>query len=266
MLISVIVTTYNRPDALALVLQGLAQQNVHNFEVLVADDGSTAETKAVVDKKKWPFPITHVWHEDQGFRAARIRNLAAEQAAGEYFIFMDGDCVPRANFIQRHAALAEAGWFVSGSRVLLNPVLTSAALTGQKKILSWSNWQWLMSRLKGQCNRLLPLLNIPFLPRKKSAQAWRGAKTCNLALWRVDFFRIAGFDEQFTGWGYEDSDLVIRLLRANVRRKQGKNAVTVLHLWHQENDRQHEAQNWQRLMRTTQSNSIIPDKMTSTEN
>lgn len=264
-LISIIVTTYNRPDALLLVLQGLALQKVKNFEVLVADDGSTAQTKAVIDHHHWPFPITHVWHADQGFRAARIRNVAAAQAAGDYIIFIDGDCIPRADFIERHTALAEIGWFVAGSRVLLNNALTTAALSGQKKILTWSFWHWLVARVTGQCNRVLPLVNIPFFARKKSAQEWRGAKTCNLAMWREDFRRIKGFDEQFTGWGYEDSDLVIRLLRANVARKQGRNAVTVLHLWHEENDRQHEAENWSKLMRTRDSQSIVPDTTAKTE-
>jgi glycosyltransferase involved in cell wall biosynthesis len=266
MLISVIVTTYNRPDALSLVLQGLAQQSDDNFEVLVADDGSTVETKNVVENNHWPYPISHVWHEDQGFRAAKIRNLAAQRAKGDYLIFMDGDCVPRSNFIQRHAELAESGWFVSGSRVLLNPKLTEAALSGKAKILEWSVWQWFWARIKGQSNRLWPLLNFSVKPNKKRADEWRGAKTCNLALWKKDFFQIEGFDEQFTGWGYEDSDLIIRLLRSKVRRIQGKNAVTVLHLWHQENDRQHEAENWQRLMRTTESQSITPEKMTTMEN
>lgn len=250
MLISVIITTYNRPDALTLVLQGLALQSVKNFEVLVADDGSTAATKAVIEKNHWPFPIFHIWHEDQGFRAARIRNLAAENASGDYLLFIDGDCVPRSDFIKHHHALAVEGWFVSGSRVLLNQSLTTAALQGQKNILAWSFWQWLGARMLGQCNRVLPLLKYNFLPQKNRTHEWRGAKTCNLALWRKDFIRIAGFDEQFTGWGYEDSDLVIRLLRANVLRKQGGSAVTVLHLWHKENDRQHEAVNWQRLIRT----------------
>lgn len=248
MLISVIVTTYNRPDALALVLQGLSSQHDAHFEVLIADDGSTDQTQSLIENNPWPFPVKHVWHEDQGFRAARIRNLAVSYASGEYLIFIDGDCVPRSDFIGRHQELAEVGWFVSGSRILLNPTLTEEAISGKKTILRWSVWNWLIARLKGDINRVLPLLNIALSPSKNRSQEWQGAKTCNLAMWREDFNRINGFDEEFTGWGYEDSDLVIRLLQTGVRRKQAKSAVTVLHLWHNENDRQHEAENWQRLM------------------
>lgn len=248
MLISVIVTTYNRPEALALVLQGLSSQNDKHFEVLIADDGSTDSTKTLVEKNQWPFPVKHIWHEDHGFRAAQIRNLAVAQASGEYLIFIDGDCVPRSNFVRGHRELAESGWFVSGSRILLNPSLTEEAISGKKTILSWSGKNWLMARLKGEINRILPLLNVALMPSKNRSQEWRGAKTCNLAIWREDFNCIKGFDEQFTGWGYEDSDLVIRLMQAKVRRRHAKQAVTVLHLWHKENDRQHEAENWQRLM------------------
>lgn len=258
-LISIIITTYNRPDALALVLEGLSLQSARNFEVLIADDGSTEETKTLLNHQQWPFSLQHVWHEDQGFRAARIRNLAAAKAVGDYLIFMDGDCVPQSHFVHRHSELAERGWFVSGSRVLLNKALTEAAIRGEEKILSWSFWRWLRARLMGRCNRVLPLLKLSLLPRKKSASEWRGAKTCNLAVWREDFMRINGFDEQFTGWGYEDSDLVMRLLRTHILRKQGRNAVTVLHLWHEENDRQHEAENWHKFMQTCQSQSVVPN-------
>ncbi len=249
-LISVIVTTYNRPDALSLVLQGLALQTNKDFEVLIADDGSTTETKTLIDNTQWNFPIKHIWHEDQGFRAALIRNLAVKQAQGDYLIFIDGDCVPRSDFIERHSELAERGWFVAGSRLLLNPSLTEEAVTGSKNILRWNFLHWFKMRVTGGCNRILPLIYLPFLPRKRKSQEWRGAKTCNLAMWRDDFNRVKGFNEQFIGWGYEDSDLVVRLIKAGVRRKQGQYAVTVLHLWHKENDRQHEADNWSKLMNT----------------
>lgn len=249
-LISVIVTTYNRPDALTLVLQGLSLQSNKKFEVLVADDGSTSETKALIENKAWNFPIKHIWHEDVGFRAALIRNLAAKEAKGDYLIFIDGDCVPRSDFIERHNQLAEREWFVAGSRLLLSQAFTEEAVAGERKILQWNFWQWLIARIMGQCNRILPLIPVPFLPRKRKSQEWRGAKTCNLAVWHADFNRVNGFNDQYVGWGYEDSDLVVRLIKTGVRRKQGQYAVTVLHLWHKENDRQHEADNWSKLIKT----------------
>ena len=93
MLISVIVSTYNRPDALRSVLAGFAEQSDRDFEVLVADDGSGDATRATVDALRPAFgvPVRHVWHEDRGFRLAAIRNLAATQAQGDYVLFVDGE-------------------------------------------------------------------------------------------------------------------------------------------------------------------------------
>ena len=122
MRIAVIVTTYNRPDALAAVLEGYAQQSDSGFGLIVADDGSTADTAELVQRfaARAPFEVSHVWQEDQGFRAAAIRNRAVAAARAEYIIFTDGDCVPSRTFVHQHRRLAEPGWFLSGNRVLLS--------------------------------------------------------------------------------------------------------------------------------------------------
>lgn len=248
--VSVVVTTYNRPDALDAVLAALIRQSDLPLEVLVADDGSGEATRACV--RAWqaqaPFALRHVWHEDNGFRAAAIRNRAAAQAQGDYLVFLDGDSVPFADFVARHAALAEAQRFVSGNRLLLSETLTRQVLAGSEQPLQWSCWRWLGARLRGRVNRLLPLLRLPDGRwRDRVQHEWRGARTCNLALWRDDFVRINGFDEDYAGWGHEDADLAVRLMRAGVLRKDGRHAVPVLHLWHAENPRDNEALNRERL-------------------
>ena len=91
---------------------------------------------------------------------------------------------------------------------------------------------------RGGVNRLMPTLNLPLGPlRKLQRGRWEGAQTCNLAVARSDLDRIDGFDCAYTGWGLEDSDLVVRLLHAGVQRKDGRFATGVLHLWHPQNDR-----------------------------
>ena len=126
--ISIIVTTHNRPDALDAVLRALARQSDKDFEVIIADDGSTPATAALL--KSWQGrlrqPLTHVWHEHRGFRAAEIRNRAILASTGAYCIFLDGDCIPRHDFVQEHRELAELGWFVVGNRVLMSKHLTDA--------------------------------------------------------------------------------------------------------------------------------------------
>src|SRR5690348_6471130 len=129
-LISVILTTYQREDALDAVLRALSRQSDRAFEIIVADDGSGAPTRAVVERRAAhaDIPIKHVWQEDRGFRLAEIRNRAIRASSGTYCIILDGDCIPRPNFIAVHRRMAEPGWFVTGNRVLMSRELTEQIL------------------------------------------------------------------------------------------------------------------------------------------
>ena len=239
-LISVIVTTYRHEDALATVLRSLSRQSDSNFEVVVADDGSGAATAGLIEtwKATLGHPLTHVWHEDRGFRAAEIRNRAIVAARGDYCIFLDGDCIARSDFVSTHRRLAEPGWFVTGNRVLLSPALTEEVLRQGLASERWGLAAWLAARWRGGVNRLSALLHLPLGPLRRLRQrAWRGARSCNLAIWRSDLDRVDGFDADYAGWGKEDSDIIVRLLHAGVRRKDGVFATGVVHLWHPEADR-----------------------------
>jgi glycosyltransferase involved in cell wall biosynthesis len=249
-LISIIVATYNRQDALDAVLRSLAQQSERDFEVLVADDGSKPQTKAVVDdwKRRVKHRLVHVWHPDQGFRLAEIRNRAILVATGDYCIFLDGDCIARTNFVAAHRALARRRWFVTGNRILMSRALSERILREKLEPERWGFADWLHARRSGGINRLAPLASLPLGPlRKLRARAWRGALGCNLGIWRSDLVAVDGFDGDFNSWGREDSDLLVRLMRAGVRRKDGRMATGVLHLWHPEADRSRLPENERRL-------------------
>jgi glycosyltransferase involved in cell wall biosynthesis len=248
--ISVIVATYNRMDALDAVLQGFARQNDSRFEVVIADDGSNPAAREVLQAGavRFEFLIKHVWHADRGFRAGEIRNRAILASRGSYCIFLDGDCIPRPNFIAAHRRLAEPGYFVTGNRVLLSRELTGTVLAEGAEPALWNLGTWLAFRQQGSINRVGPLWTLPLGSlRKMRPTAWRGARSCNLAIWRSDLDWVDGFDATYSGWGLEDSDLLIRLLRAGVRRKDGNFATGVIHLWHPESDRSSLAHN-QRLL------------------
>jgi len=239
-LISVIVATYNREDALDAVLRGLSRQSDRRFEVLVADDGSGPATADVIAnwRARGAFPLAHVRHEDQGFRLAEIRNRAIVKSAGGLCIFLDGDCIPRTGFVAAHRRLAAPGWFVAGNRVLLGQALTERILREHLEAERWGAGEWLRHRLRREVNRLLPLLALPLGPlRRLGPAAWRSARGTNLAIRRADLARVDGFDATFNGWGREDSDIMVRLIRAGVRRKDGRYATAVLHLWHPDFDR-----------------------------
>jgi glycosyltransferase involved in cell wall biosynthesis len=245
-LVSVVITTYNRSDALLAVLQGLFLQSDRNFEVIVADDGSRPEHQRAVLESSVARALraVHVWHPDVGFTASRIRNRGVAASRGEYIVFLDGDCVPEVDFIAMHKILAQPGFFVNGSRVLLSPDLTARALREAERICGRSTWYWVRQRLLGHASKLTGLLRLPDGAfRIKRAFSWKGIRSCNLGAWRSDFERVDGFDESFVGWGHEDADFVLRLHNSGVARKNGFCATEVFHLWHKEAARNQESQN-----------------------
>jgi glycosyltransferase involved in cell wall biosynthesis len=238
--ISVIVATYNRPDALAAVLRSLSRQSDRDFEVIVADDGSGPDTARVVTEwvPRLGVALKHVWHEDRGFRLAEIRNRAIRAAHGPYCVFLDGDCLARPDFVAFHRRLAEPGWFVTGNRILLSRELTERILQSGLEPEQWGFASWVTQHSRRGINRFAPLmaLRLGFL-RKLHPRRWQGARGSNMAFWRDDLETVDGFDSAFTGWGREDSDIFVRMIRAGVRRKDGRFGPGVLHLWHPEADR-----------------------------
>jgi glycosyltransferase involved in cell wall biosynthesis len=244
-LISVIVSTYNREDALDAVLRGLAAQTDPRFEVIVADDGSGPATARVVESWVPHFTrLAHVRHDDRGFRLAEIRNRAIVASAGEVCVFLDGDCIARRDFVAAHRRLAQPGWLVAGNRILMSRDLTERVLRDRLEPEHWNLAAWMAARRKGEINRLAPLLRLRLgALRHLGARDWRSARGGNLAIRRDDLVRVDGFDASFSGWGREDSDIIIRLIRAGIRRKDGRFATGVLHLWHPENDRSRLAEN-----------------------
>jgi glycosyltransferase involved in cell wall biosynthesis len=248
--VSVVVTTYNRSDALIAVLAGLSRQTDRNFEVVVADDGSNDEHRArVVQSAEFrSLQATHVWHPDEGFRAARVRNLGVAHSRGSYLVFLDGDCVPEIDFVAQHRRLAEQGHFVNGSRILLSPRFTAEALADPAQLCGRSRLHWLSRRLAGQASRWWGTWRLPDgAYRVDSGFRWKGIRSCNMAVWKSDFVAVDGFDEIYVGWGHEDADLVLRLHHLGVRRKNGFCATEVFHLWHPESSRSQETANARRV-------------------
>jgi glycosyltransferase involved in cell wall biosynthesis len=253
-LISIIITTYNNPLSLELILCALDEQEEKSrhgsYEAVIADDGSSEDTRWLIEniKNKLSYPIHHVWQPDKGFRVAMIRNKAATIANGEYLIFIDGDCIPTHLFIKNHFKMMEKGWLVSGNRILLTKKFTNQVIQEKISVNNWTMIDWLIAYFKKQCNRFLPAVYLPLgWIRKIAPKKWRGAKTCNLGMWRDDFLSVNGFDENYVGWGYEDSDLVIRLINKGIFNKNGRFAIPVIHLWHKESNRDKEKENYERL-------------------
>jgi glycosyltransferase involved in cell wall biosynthesis len=231
--LSVIVSTYNNPRALALVLAGLARQTVQDFELLIADDGSGPETKAVIDRvaRGAHFPVRHVWHPDEGFRKCTILNQAILAASGSYLIFFDGDCVAPAHTIAAHVHLAQRRRYLAGGKVLLSQRLTDrltldAVQRGDfERIRFW--WRDVEKRRRLIISRV-PGLRFLFDRNVKRPPGWRGENSSTFAEY---VHRVAGFDERFT-YGLEDADFGHRLEATGVLGYSLRYTAPVFHLEH----------------------------------
>lgn len=262
-LISVIVSTYNWPQALNLSLKSLSEQTDLHFEVVVADDGSTEETKEVIEfwRAKSTFPVIHSWQEDLGFRLARSRNLAVSRSHGDYFIFLDGDCLVRSDFVASHRRLAASHYVLAGQRILLSESFTKQCTISQE--IGWRESILELIKLSQQkhINRFFPAINLPLgWLRIMRGRKWQLLRGCNWSLFRSDYLEVKGQDEAFEGWGYEDSDMVIRLINNQCRVKWAGFASPCFHLWHKNADRTMSDENLRRLNLIRSEQRVLPKR------
>ena len=233
--ITLIVATYNAVEWLEKVLYGYSVQNYKDFEIIVADDGSTEETKHLIEKFKqdFPVPITHLWHEDQGYRRQTILNNAIVAAKNEYIVFTDGDCIPKNDFLKRHAIYAEKGRFLSGGYCKLDMELSTFI---QKEDITSGNCfdvTWLKQngnlgssqQRKLASGELVSKLLDTFTPSNASFN------NCNSSAWKEDLIAINGYDERMR-YGGPDRELGERLENLGVKGKQIRHRALCLHLDH----------------------------------
>ncbi len=230
--IALLISTYNWPEALELVLKSILQQSRMPNEVVIADDGSTEATRKLIERyqRNFPVPIKHIWHEDLGFRKSIILNKAVKAVTAEYIVEIDGDILIHQNFVADHLKSAEKGYFVQGSRAMLNERKTNQLLTSKDVNLSFFS-----TGVKNRFNAL----RLPFM--KKIFQLGFSdpfhIKGCNLAFWKTDYINVNGYYNSFNGWGGEDYEFGARLLHAGIKRRHLKWAALAFHIHHQENCR-----------------------------
>ncbi len=232
MTVSLIISTYNRPDALRLCLDSILRQTTLPDEVIIGDDGSADDTRQVIEdfRKKCPVPLKHIWHEDDGFRLAMMRNKSVAAASGDYIVQIDGDIVLERHFIADHKAAATEGYFVKGSRVRLTDEFSRRACAeGVFKTPCIFSSGILKDREK---SIRMPLIGH-ILSRRYKVDSTTGIG-CNMAFWRSDFIAVNGYDEQFKGWGVEDNDLCIRLAKSGIHNFKLFRTGLCYHLYHRE--------------------------------
>lgn len=254
---SVVVSTYNRPRALNLVLRGLSEQSLPPDEIVIGDDGSGEPTRSVIDLwRTRGLKITHCWHEDRGYRKTIIMNEAVSRARGDLLMFLDGDCVPLPSFVEDHISLHEAGWIHAGPRILADRWLT-AQLESRSEDIRLSPRFFLVNRVQGHINRLAPLIRLPDGGWRRSyPNKWELVRGCNFSVSKQAVLAVDGFEGGLFGWGPDDSDIAVRLINAGLKVKSLRFAAPVLHLWHAEESRNNLEQNRQYLQEAMQSKRI----------
>ena len=228
---SLIICTYNWPEALSLVLSSVADQSILPNEIIVADDGSSESTARVIEElsNKIPSPIIHSWQEDDGCRIPHSRNRAIAKSNYEYIIVIDGDTVLHKDFIKDHKRFAQDGLYIQGSRVLLQSEFTSSLI--KKNLFKMPSFY--LEHAKNKINMLrLPLLTkLMSYFKNQNINRIRG---CNFSLFKEDIIKVNGFNEEITTWGREDSEFVQRLFNNGVRKQHLKFSGIQYHLYHKE--------------------------------
>ncbi len=225
--VTLVITTYNWPEALDLVLLSVARQSLAPAQIIVAVDGSGPETEAVVTRwqERLPTPLLHVWQADEGFRLARSRNRAIAAARGDYVIIVDGDMILHRHFIADHVRAARHGSFIQGVRLLTGPKAAGRMLDGGLLDLGLFAPD-IQRRRHTFRSRLLSRLVF----REHTGQ--RAIRGCNQAYWKSDLIRVNGFNEAFVGWGREDNEIAARLYNAGISRRNLKFQALAIHLHH----------------------------------
>jgi len=249
MKISLVISTYNRPDALVKSLAGVALQIRAPDEVLIADDGSGQPTRDLIQTwtRSQSVSTKHIWQAHDGFRKTIILNETVAVASGDYLIFTDGDCVPHSQFVADHAALAERGFWVQGRRCFVLEEFVSGFEPGETR-----SWNWMLS---GKITGFFKSIRWP-IPTIRRDTEQRGIIGCNMAFWRDDLVAVNGFDEAYSGWGGEDSDIGTRLYHLGRRRKFVYGRAITFHLNHPQQARGLQAANFARLAETIASKKV----------
>ncbi|TCK66738.1 hypothetical protein DFQ05_2012 [Winogradskyella wandonensis] len=252
---SLIIATYNWPEALELVLKSVVNQKTKPTEVIIADDGSSEETKSLIDifKSKLNIPIKHIWHEDKGFRKAEILNKAIASATGEYIIQVDGDCIMHPAFVKDHLSFAKKGVYLFGSRVNIQKPYLDVLFSKQQTFFN------IFSRGIKKRTRSL---HFPFLARFYKAQEKFSSKYrgCNTSFFKSDFIEVNGYDENFVGWGREDSELALRFHNKGLLARRLRYKGIVYHIYHQEKSKDNLEKNDVIEQETIKSKRILSPK------
>ncbi len=229
--IALLMSTYQRPEHLQRALESIAlQAGVDGrFELVLTDDGSTDETPRIVEQfgRSVPFRVGFTTHPHTTFRLSRCRNEGVQASRAPYLLFLDGDCILPRDHVRVHLERRKLRTVMAGDCCRLDQT-TSARITSEViRSGEFQNWaaEDELRRLRklDRSSRFYRLIRHPRKPKLIGN---------NVGIWRADYERVNGYDENFQGWGCEDDDLRCRLRRSGVRVESILRWTHTYHLWH----------------------------------
>ena len=228
---SVILATYNDLNILEWSLAAFARQSFRDFELIIADDGSTEEYAPVLRKwaARFAREIVHGRHERKGFRKTRIQNRAAYVAQSERLIFVDIDCLPQRNFVRNHVEFLAKGVALTGRRVHIRREILPSAEEIYENGLNLRPSELIVECLRGRARVIEHGFELPFFYESKN----NGILGCNFSVTKEEFAAVNGFNEDFEGRGGEDTDIDQRLRRNGVHVRCLRNKLVEYHLMHE---------------------------------
>lgn len=240
---TVIAAFYNKIDYLKLVLAGFEKQTLKNFELIIADDGSTKDIVKEIEStlKNYSFHIKHIWQEDKGFRKNRILNQAILAANTDYLIFIDADCIPHSHFVEEHIKNQSNNVCLTGRRVNLSVKVTNQ-LTEDKVSNGFLERNTILLIKDGLFGESYDVEKGFYLKNKLLKNYFntkpRGLLGCNFAISKKNIFKINGFDERYEAPSIgEDSDVHFRLELIGIKIKSLNNIAIQYHLFHKLQER-----------------------------
>jgi glycosyltransferase involved in cell wall biosynthesis len=246
-MVSIIISFYERLGHLKCCLDALALCSRDFDEVIIADDGSKDTTvsrlKAMI--AGYSFPIIHVTHPKEGFRASATRNNGIRHARGDYLIFLDCDFVALPGTIKYHLHVAKPGRFVAGSckylaeeesSILLHSTISPELLERFHRALPERD---IITQHRRYIKRSILIRLHLASPRKQSVGG-------HFSIYKKDIELINGYDENFIGWGGEDEDVGVRLAAAGIHCISAVRYVRVMHIWHPSESRAGKASDWKK--------------------
>jgi glycosyltransferase involved in cell wall biosynthesis len=251
--VSLIISTYNNPEALSLLLKSVCRQSILPEEVIIADDGSDDETRQLIEQNTatFPVPIHHIWQKDDGFRVARIRNKAIVSARYDYIVSIDGDIILHHNFIRDHKRFAQQGCFLQGGRVILFE-------RASKKLIRehLTNVSFFEPAIYNRHNTISSVWLSDLFTRYRNLSI-RRIRGCNASFWKADLIKVNGYNEDFVGWGSEDKELGVRLYNSGLHMKVIKFGANCYHLHHKLNINKRRLERNNRMLKEAQRQKTV---------